>query len=261
MAQAAALCHEAGADLIWKWPRITRQEFLDKACRIPVQGISGGVMGENISALAAARRAFPDLPPLRGGSGLNIFNSQAARIFGRDCVSVTLSPPELSFDAIGTLVFRLTAGVETDPIPECIIHGPAELAVSEDCIIATAHGRCLQCGGDTPGDRPWFGIQDVKKHIFPVTVDAECRTHVWNSRETCIIDHLDLLVNAGIRHVAIDCRIRNGRYAESVVRAYQDAFALLIAGGESMKGGRKIQALKDRVHQRASGGGLPPVTS
>ncbi|KAF1074936.1 DUF3656 domain-containing protein [Methanogenium sp. MK-MG] len=252
IAQAASLCNDAGVELIWKWPRITRQSFLDCACsiipKLDEMGVSG-VMVENISALAAVRRAFPDVA-VYGGSGLNIFNSHSARIFGSDCVSVTLSP-ELSFDSVGDLVSRLIAEEEVSPVPECIIHGPAELAVSEDCIIATAHGRCLRCG-DMPGGRQWFGIQDVKRHIFPVTVDTECRTHIWNSRETCIIDHLNLLVDAGISHVAIDCRIRNGRYAEAVVNTYKKAFELLFIG-KSMNDS-DIQALKDGLQKIAYGG-------
>ncbi|WFN35447.1 DUF3656 domain-containing protein [Methanogenium sp. S4BF] len=252
IAQAASFCNKAGVDLIWKWPHITRQRFLDAACGIiPSLDELGakGIMAENISARAAVRHASPDIP-LYGGMGLNIFNSHSARILGDGCVSVTLSP-EISFDAIGKLVSRLISEEGNCPIPECIIHGPTELAVSEDCIIATAYGRCLHCSGRL-GDRRWYGIRDVKRHIFPVTIDDECRTHIWNSRETCLIDHLDQVVDAGISHVALDCRIRNGRYAESVVRAYKRAFELLFSG-KSMKGS-EIQGLKDRLQTVASGG-------
>jgi putative protease len=252
IAQAASLCNEAGVDLIWKWPHITRQRFLDAACSIiPSLADLGakGVMAENISARAAVRRVSPDTP-LYGGMGFSIFNHHSARVLGDGCVSVTLSP-ELSFDSIAALVSGLTSKGGKYPIPECIIHGSTELAVSEDCIIATAHGRCLQCRS-RPGTGRWYGIRDVKQHIFPVTIDDECRTHIWNSRETCLIDHLDRVMDAGIRRVALDCRIRNGRYAESVVRAYKKAFALLFSG-TSMKG-REIQHLKEQVQQIASGG-------
>ena len=172
ISEAASICADTGVILIWKWPHITRQGFLDCACRFlsapEGKGVQG-VMVENISALAAVRQTSPDLP-VYGGAGLNIFNSHCARTFGRDCVSVTISP-ELSFRSIGNLVSRLHPGDENTPVPECIIHGSAELAVTEDCIIATAHGRCLHCR-DTPGGRPWFGIRDEKKHLFPVTVDG-----------------------------------------------------------------------------------------
>ncbi len=252
ISQAASLCNDAGADLIWKWPHITRQRFLDAACSILTSlddpGVKG-VMAENISARAAIRRVSPDVQ-LYGGMGLNIFNSQSARVLGDGCVSVTLSP-EISFDSIGRLVSQLTTEQETYPIPECIIHGPTELAVSEDCIIATAHGQCLQCTG-RPGNKQWHGIQDVKRLVFPVTIDDACRTHIWNSRETCLIDHLNKVMDAGIRRVALDCRIRNGVYAESVVRAYKKAFELLVSG-TSMKSS-EIQKLKEQVQTIASGG-------
>lgn len=249
---AAALCAEYDAALIWKWPRITRQHFLDMACRVlpslQSSGI-GGVMVENISALAAVRGVDMAIP-IWGGSGLNIFNSKTGATFGRDCVSVTLSP-ELSISSIRELVSAFCPDGVSGTIPECIIHGPAELAVSEDCVIATATGRCPGCRG-LGAAGSWFGLKDAKGHVFPVTIDDECRTHIWNSRETCIIDHLDALMDAGIRYVAIDCRIRNGRYAGSVVNAYKEAFELLFLG-KSMKG-REIQELKDRLQQMASGG-------
>ncbi|NLO76998.1 MAG: hypothetical protein GX097_00650, partial [Methanomicrobiales archaeon] len=191
----------------------------------------------------------PDIP-LYGGMGLNIFNSHSARVLGEGCVSVTLSP-EISFDSIATLVSNLSSQGEAYPIPECIIHGATELAVSEDCIIATAHGQCLQCKG-RPGNKQWHGIEDVKRLIFPVTIDDECRTHIWNSRETCLIDHLDRVVDAGIRRVALDCRIRNGTYAETVVRAYKEAFALYFSETDLKE--REIKALKEQVQRMAFDG-------
>ena len=252
MAQAASLCNDVGAELIWKWPHITRERFLDAACNILTTldeiGVKG-VMAENISARAAIKRASPDIP-LYGGMGLNIFNSHSARVLGEGCVSVTLSP-EISFDSIATLVSNLSSQGEAYPIPECIIHGATELAVSEDCIIATAHGQCLQCKG-RPGNKQWHGIEDVKRLIFPVTIDDECRTHIWNSRETCLIDHLDRVVDAGIRRVALDCRIRNGTYAETVVRAYKEAFALYFSETDLKE--REIKALKEQVQRMAFDG-------
>ncbi|WAI01326.1 U32 family peptidase [Methanogenium organophilum] len=249
---ASALCAEYGADIIWKWPRITRQHFLDAACCIlPSLQKSGvrGVMVENIGALAALRGVDSAIS-IYGGTGLNIFNSHSAAICGRDCVSVTLSP-ELSLSSIQVLVSELLSDERTGTIPECIIHGSAELVVSEDCVIATAAGTCPGCRG-LAGTGNWFGLKDAKGHVFPATIDRECRTHIWNSRETCMIDHLHSLLDAGIRSVAIDCRIRNGRYAHAVVRAYMSAFELLSAG--TGMNDKDIQALKDEIQQIASGG-------
>jgi putative protease len=85
-----------------------------------------------------------------------------------------------------------------------------------------------------------------------VTVDDACRTHIWNSRETCIIDHLDALVDAGIRSVAIDCRVHTGEYAQTVVRAYGSAFAHLAAGGRLKDA--EMQARKGELQRMAPGG-------
>ena len=249
---AMDLCAASGADLIWKWPRITRQHFLRMACRLlPSLFASGlrGVMVETVGALAAVRETDREIP-IWGGSGLNIFNSRSAALVGQDCASVTLSP-ELSIPSIRDLVSALRAAGDPDITPECIIHGPAELAVSEDCVIATATGRCPGCR-ELRGTGQWFGLKDAKGHLFPVTVDDACRTHIWNSRETCIIDHLDALVDAGIRSVAIDCRIHTGEYAQTVVRAYGSASAHLSAG-ERLKG-EEMQARKVELQRMAPGG-------
>ena len=250
--EAIDLCAASGADLIWKWPRITRQGFLQMACRL-LSSLSAsglrGVMVETVGALAAVRETDRAVP-VWGGSGLNIFNSRSAAIFGRDCASVTLSP-ELSFSSIRGLVSALRAAGDADTAVECIIHGPAELAVSEDCVLATATGRCPGCRG-LRGTGQWFGLKDAKGHLFPVTVDDACRTHIWNSRETCIIDHLDALVNTGIRSVAIDCRIHTGEYAQTVVRAYRFAFDLVSEG--TNRKGEDMQALKAELQRMAPGG-------
>ena len=112
---------------------------------------------------------------------------------------------------------------------EYLVHGPAELAVAEDCVFATA----TSCPGKTNCGRQGTvaGIRDPKGHIFPVTTDDECRTHIWNSRETCLVDSLPDLFDAGIAGFVLDCRIKPPAYTRTVTAAYAEGVAR-VAGAD-----------------------------
>jgi putative protease len=247
---ACALCERYGAYLVWKWPRITRRDFLDRAVQdLKRTGVGGfnGIMVENVGAARAVRRVLPDIP-LYGSAGLNVFNHRTAWELGRDFFRVTISQ-ELRSDQIRRLAQFVRQRFE-GPALEYIVHGAAELVVSENSLLSTVLGE------DTPGhpdnNDSWWGIEDSKGHIFPVVVDPEGRTHIYNGVETCLIDYLPDLCAAGIDALAIDARNRTGAYAREVVARYVAALDLVLGNDPDMY--RKLEKLKKELKVFAFGG-------
>ena len=60
-------------------------------------------------------------------------------------------------------------------------------------------------------------------HLFPVRIDGECRSHIYNAAEICLIDHLPSLMQAGIDEVIIDARGRTGTYTGDMTALYREA--------------------------------------
>jgi len=255
---AAQVCRDAGVSLVWKWPRITRGPWLGMAVSLlpVVRRLLDGVMVEGLGAMQAARDADPGLP-LYGAPGINIFNAEAAGALAPDVAALTLSP-EMTLAQV-----RECAGIAAARRPasacrlEYVVHGPAELAVAEDCVFATA----TSCPGKTNCGRDGTvaGIRDPKGHIFPVTTDDECRTHIWNSRETCLIDSLPELREAGVAGFVLDCRIKPPAYTRTVTAAYAEGVKMVGgagAGAEPASGVRSWLGKKKEDMKKIATGGL-----
>ena len=97
-----------------------------------------------------------------------------------------------------------------------------------------------------------YGIRDTTGHIFPVRVDGECRSHIYNSSELCLIDHLPSLLQMGINEVIIDTRGRTTGYARDMTGIYTKAIALVHDGIKTPD--KRLELLKDTVKRYALGG-------
>jgi putative protease len=247
---ALGVCRDAGIRFVLKFPRITSNNYLDsvlpKVLQMVGQDITD-VMVENFGTAHALMQSHP-APDLSGSIGLNMFNHEAVRHLSSFFRLVTLSP-ELSRDEIRLLIHaaRLRG---CSPSFALIVQGSSEAMVSENCILQPGLS-CIRKERDN--DPPaFFGIMDVTGRTFPVRIDGECRSHIYNSAEICLIDHLPSLIQMGIDEVVIDTRGRTGAYAGEMIRLYREAILLAKKGVRT--GDHPFEFLKDAVKRLAVGG-------
>jgi putative protease len=226
VSSVCARCSVSGARPVWKLPRVTTQPFLDAVLpHLPGLRRDGldECMVENMGTAQAVLSAEPGMA-LSGFVGLNIFNHLTVHVLsGLPFRLLTLSP-ELSGTEIRTL--SAAAGDRKGAPPLAVlVQGNVEAMISEDCLLEPL----LQCRhpppGRPPGPNNWYGIRDGTGHVFPVRVDAACRTHIFNARETCLVDAIPRLIRTGISAFVIDGRGRTPAYADEMVRIYRDAVA------------------------------------
>ena len=231
--EAAALCRAGGADLVWKWPSITRRAFLDAAAPLLPSLYDAGVRGVMMSGVGAAcavRGAEPRMH-LYGAAGLNVWNHRTTQELAPLFLRCTLSPELPAAD-----LARLAELAGDSPALEVLVQGNTEAMVTEDRLTAV------------PGDR-FLGLQDRRNRIFPLRSDSESRIYIANAVETCLIDHLPRIIGMGIDAVAIDARGRGPLYTEEMIRLYR-------AGVEAAGQGDRdaLNGLKEEVKERALGG-------
>lgn len=215
--RACDLC-EGRAELVWKWPRITRDRLLRMTGEV-LQDLSiDRVMVENLGALEAAERCGCEI---FGGQGLNIWNSLSVLMFS-GLRSLTLSP-ELSACQIASI-----ASLRDRPELELIAQGNIVIAVTEDNLISKGDGHAIR-------DR---------RRIFPVRRDAAGLTNILNSVETCLLDHIPQIASMCVDSVAIDARWRTGRYSREMAEVYSRA----------VRDPSAIPELKCRIRRMALGG-------
>jgi putative protease len=119
-----------------------------------------------------------------------------------------------------------------------MVQGNLEVMVSENC----PDERIQE------SEPAAWGLLDIRDRLFPVIPDEDGRTHIYNAVETCYIDHLNELREAGITSFVIEGRYRSPRYIREVTSLYREALRRLQIG--------KIDCtdLKEEIRIRARGG-------
>jgi U32 family peptidase len=248
--EAKSLCSNYDADLIWKWPDITNNEFIKFANNL-LKNIHGttisGVEVGGLGALWALKDEF-DSVNIYGSAGLNIWNHMSIDELLPSLNSVTLSP-ELSLDELKKVIRQYRRAYPGHNF-ELLVQGNLEAMVSEDCLPCILNKNVFERLKNSSS--LFWGIKDSKNRIFPVEIDERCRTHISNSVELCLIDHLPLIVEVGLDRLVIDARNKPADYVRKMVSLYQEALQLTVNKNPNLD--KKLYSLKKRVKKISNGG-------
>ncbi len=229
------LCRERGIPLIWIWPRIILEKELEDWLTSLSFVESHGLTGVMVSGAGFARAVQDRHPHIRrwGSPDLNVWNHCTVQMLAPYFHALIVST-ESSLTMIRDLSGRLLKG---SPSLGCLVQGNLEVMVSENCL---ENGIPYLEGGSQ-------GLRDSRDRIFPVTQDAEGRTHIYNAVETCYIDHLPALREAGISSFVIEARNRSPRYVREITSLYREALRRSEQGDD-------VGDLKEEVRKRSRGG-------
>ncbi|MBI5459569.1 U32 family peptidase [Methanobacterium sp.] len=252
--EAANLCQEYESDLIWKWPEITNKKFIDGATNLlnilPEKTIPGVMIG-GMGALWALKD-IRDSVSLHGSGGLNVWNHMTIdELCSKDepLKSITLSP-EISREELRKVVSHIQNSDIVSQL-EFLVQGNLEALVSEDCLPCVIKDeKIIKKLKNSP--YTFLGIKDFKNRIFPVEIDAECRTHVSNSVELCLLDHIPYLQDMGFNSLVIDSRSKPSDYAHTMMSLYQKALKLTTTGEPQLE--KRLHSLKKQVKKISNGG-------
>jgi putative protease len=245
---AVETCRAHGIPLVWKFPRITRDAFSDTVLplvsRISEKGIAG-IMVENPGMVHALHTIAPQCT-IFGSNGFNVFNNASVKKLSSQVQLLILSP-ELSRDE-GRFLVSAARNQGFDTSFALIVQGISEVIISDDCLLEP-HLHCRREAGKQ--HEVFYGIRDSTGHIFPVRTDSECRTHIGNSAELCLVDHLPEIMDMGIGEVEIDARKRSLAYVSEMTRIYRTA--ILATATRTTGSEKQLQALKDRIKRISLG--------
>ncbi|MBA1342396.1 MAG: hypothetical protein C5S52_02230 [ANME-2 cluster archaeon] len=146
-------------------------------------------------------------------SPLNVFNRMSLRFWAEHGAGrVTLSP-ELTLAEIRKIAKYGAV--------ECIVHGRITLMESEHCVVGGILGGVDSC--TAPCEDGGFELVDEKGYAFPLMMDMDCRMHLLNSSELCMLEHIPAIVRAGVSSIRIEARVVESDRAGEITRLYRDA--------------------------------------
>ena len=135
---------------------------------------------------------------------------------------------ELSLDEIRAIRQKTSKELEI----ETFGHGAMCVSYSGRCLLSNyMTGRDSNRGACAQPCRYQYALMEEKRpgEYFPVYED-EKGTYIMNSRDMCMIDHLDDLMDAGIDCIKIEGRAKSAYYAAIVTGAYRHCIDDIAAG-------------------------------
>ena len=135
---------------------------------------------------------------------------------------------ELGMDEIREIRRRVDPALEL----ETFCHGALCVSYSGRCLLSNyMTGRDSNRGACAQPCRYQYALMEEKRpgEYFPVFED-EKGTYIMNSRDMCMIDHLDDLMDAGVDCLKIEGRAKSAYYAAIVTGAYRHVLDDVAAG-------------------------------
>ena len=135
---------------------------------------------------------------------------------------------ELSLDEVAAIRAKTPRELEL----EVFVHGAMCVSYSGRCLLSNyMTGRDSNRGACAQPCRYQYYLMEEKRpgEYFPVFED-EKGTYIMNSRDMCMIDHLDDLMRVGVDCLKIEGRAKSAYYAAVVTGAYRHVLDDLAAG-------------------------------
>ncbi|MGL6105001.1 DUF3656 domain-containing U32 family peptidase, partial [Romboutsia sp.] len=147
---------------------------------------------------------------------LNAFNSETInhfKEFGANnlCVSQELNIYEIK----ETLKY-------TDMNIEAVVYGYTPLMVTEYCPMGVLVRDCKKDKRAAKCKESTYVLKDFKDEQYRLSQDIFCRTTIYNSKVTCMLDNLYELDEIGINIFRLDFTLENGETIEEVIEAYKE---------------------------------------
>ncbi len=213
---ARELANTHGSLLFVAFERIINQDEQMMIEEILASNDYDGILVGNLGLWEYVRTHVDARIPVHGDWSFNIFNRVSVETLSNQGMKTLTLSPELTLKQIGTIV-------ETS---ECrfaaIVHGALPLIVSDYCPVRS----CLTCYRDKsdkglPCRQQLYGLRDRKGYHLPIRLDHQCRMHLFNPVELCLIEHLGGFMAGKISILRIEAKINDSLWIKRVVESYR----------------------------------------
>ena len=194
-------------------------EGLDEYLQLLIDAKVDGVIVSDIGLVAYIRQNFPNLN-IHISTQANINNSHTAKLFASMGVKRLVLARELNIDQIAEVKKAVGDDVEI----ETFVHGAMCIAYSGRCLLSNYFtGRESNRGACVQACRWKYYIREESRSDELEIQEDEKGTYILNSKDLCLIDHLDQLKKAGIESLKVEGRMKSEYYVASVINAYRRA--------------------------------------
>ena len=219
-------------------------EHIDDYLNLLIKAKVDGVIVSDVGVIYYLRKKFPSLN-VHVSTQANINNSYSAEFFTDLGVTRLVLAREMNLENIKKMHENIGDRLEI----EAFVHGAMCISYSGRCLLSNyMTGRDSNRGACVQACRWKYTIREEnKEEEYPIEED-ERGTYILNSKDLCMIDHLDELEKAGICSLKIEGRMKSDYYVASVVNAYRRAL------DKTLDSGKLHDELEKTSHRRYTTG-------
>ena len=230
LAKAVALAHSRNVRVHVTCNTMARN---DEVARLPaflelLEALGAdAVIAADVGVLALCKRYAPHVQ-VHVSTQAGVTNYEMARAWHDLGASRVILARELSLDEIRELRAKTPRALEI----EAFVHGAMCVSYSGRCLLSNyMTGRDASRGACAQPCRYQYALMEEKRpgEYFPIEED-EKGTYILNSRDMCMIDHLDDVMDAGIDCIKLEGRAKSAYYAALVTAAYRHVLDDVAAG-------------------------------
>ena len=186
-----------------------------------------GLIVADLGVMALAKKYAPKLA-LHVSTQFGVINSETARMLHDLGAARVVLAREMRLEEIAALRAHTPRELEL----EAFVHGAMCVSFSGRCLLSNYMTGRDGNGGVCAQPCRWrYHLMEEKRpgELFEITEDAR-GTHIMNSRDMCMIEHLPALMEAGISSFKIEGRMKSAYYAAITAYAYRHALDDALAG-------------------------------
>ena len=178
-----------------------------------------GVIVSDLGLVSYITEKFPAIN-VHVSTQANVNNSHSAEVFVKMGAKRIVLARELNINQIKRMHETLGNNVEL----EAFVHGAMCISYSGRCLLSNyLSGRPSNRGACVQACRWKYFIREENRDDEMEIQEDEKGTYILNSKDMCLIEHLDVLRDAGICSLKIEGRMKSDYYVASVVNAYRRA--------------------------------------
>ncbi len=185
------------------------------------------VIVSDIGIMGFVKRYAPNLD-IHVSTQANITNKFTAKTFCDMGAKRLILARELSIKEIKEIRDYIPKDIEI----ETFVHGAMCISYSGRCLLSNyLTGRDSNRGACVQACRFEYSICEKSRQGEHYEIQEDERgTYILNSKDMCMIDHLDDVVDAGVTSFKIEGRMKSAYYVATVVNAYRRAIDALKDG-------------------------------
>ena len=222
LSKATKLAHANGTAVHMTCNTLPREDELAQLPEFLEQAQDAGVDAfiiADLGVMAAAKKYAPKVSR-HVSTQLGVINSATANVLfdmGADRVVLARETPMED-------IRKIRANTPKELEIEAFVHGAMCVSFSGRCLLSNyLTGRDANRGACAQPCRWKYHLVEEKRPGEYFEISEDNGTHIMNSRDMCMIEHIPELIDAGVTSFKIEGRMKSAYYAAAVTNAYRHA--------------------------------------